>query len=169
MRPLQVCALFCPHFPPDWVPKFSLNMVASHLSAAAEHAARSNQLAAWDLNDPSLLSPPRICPALPVLPSKSADIKISPAPVSVMAQICGEGLSPDGVWEKYLFNLGNVEHTAAYARAHKLPSIFTPVRPRAHKLSTGRAHPPHNASLIFRCSWPGCCWGRVFSIGSCVW
>lgn len=101
--PAGLCTLLSTP-PPHWVPKFSLDNVAGHLSATSEHAARSNQLASWGLNDPNLLiSPLRICPALPVLPSRSADIRISPAPVSVMAQICGEGLSRDRVWEKYLF------------------------------------------------------------------
>lgn len=48
---------------------------------------------------PVLLSPPRICPALSMPPSKSSDIKMSPAPVPIMAQIHGEGLFADIVWE----------------------------------------------------------------------
>lgn len=158
------------HIPPTWVPKFSLNMVASHLPAASEQAARSNQLAPRDWKDSNL---PRVYPGYALLcPRSLPGVQASKQPLlpgQSWPGSVGRGSLQTELGRRTCI-IQETRSTLLAPRACARPHRFSHLlRPRAHQPSAGRAHPPHNASLLFRCSWPGCCRGWVFSIGSCVW
>lgn len=119
--------------------------------------------------------PPRMCPALPALllrvQTSECHLRRCPSGTDL-----GGGATPDSLGEVTCLIREAWGMCAAHActRTRRHPSIFTPARPCAHRPCVHRPNTPphthtHNASLIFRCSWPRCCWGRVFSIGSCVW